>query len=289
LNEETAKLHEWETHTLEIGKHLPAYKYVSVPEYWRTKKRQLRQRKPQTLAEVTRLAKPFSCIWEFVTSDTDTGEIYERNIYTNLITDQGAYSMLQNTFAPAGSTPKIYSFVIISPNGVSVQLTVATGTSAITVLSVTPLQSAIPNGATLVLGYGGANPTTVTINNGGGYAIGATSLTVNSFTPPVNFPIGTALVANPNYTDNPSSVSGTQSGTLASGAFTAPSGSGLGNRIRPITFTFTGSTTNAGAYTEAYLSSTSPISANSTGTHLIFPQFNLGNGLSETLNLTESA
>jgi hypothetical protein len=272
------------------GRLLPDYKYVALPQYWRRTDRKLRARKPQTLAEVKRLAKPFDCLWEFVTWDAQTEEIYERSIFKNVITDLGADSMLNNTWAPSGTTPTIYNHVVISPNGNSVLLTAATGTSAITTLSISALPAAIANGATLTLGYGGTNPTTVTINHSGGYSAGATSIIVNSFTPAINFPIGTPLCQIPSVTDNPSSVSGSvDSGALSSGAFTAASGSGAGNRQRLIAVTFTGTTGNAGTYTEAYTSNNGTIGAGTTGSHVIIPPFTLGSGLNETINFTEAA
>lgn len=198
--------------------------------------------------------------------------------------------MLKNTWNNAGSAVSIFNHVVISPNGCSTKLTAATGTSPITTLSVTALPAAIANGATMTLGYNGSNPTTVTINNSGGYAAGATSLTVNSFTPAINFPIGTDLVAIPSVTDNPSSVSGTvDSGALSSGAFTYNATTGLGNRNVVIQCTFNGSTGNAGTYTEAYTSNAGTIAANSTASHVIFPGFVLNSASNETLTFQEKA
>jgi hypothetical protein len=285
-NEETAKLDEWMQSLLTSRKHLPEYKHVVVPAYWKIPKKY----RPQMLREINKLARPFDCLWEFMTWDAQTGEVHERSIYKNVITDLGAQALLNNTWAPSGTTPTIYNHVVISPNGVATTLTSATGTSAITTLSVAALPAAIANGKTLTIGYGGGTTQTVTINNSGGYSAGATSLTVNSFTPSINYPIGTALVAIPGVTDNPSSVSGSvDSGALSSGAFTAASGSGAGNRTRPIAVTFTGSGGNAGSYTEAYTSNNATIAAGTTGSHVIFPAFTLGSGLNETLNFSENA
>lgn len=268
------------------GRLLPDYKHVVVPAYWQLPE----QHRPKTFAEVKKLARVFDCLWEFLTWDALTGEIYERNIYKNVITDLGAQAMLNNTWNVAGATPTIYNHVVISPNGNSVLLTAATGTSAITTLSISALPASIANGATLTLGYGGSNPTTVTINHSGGYSAGATSIIVNSFTPAINFPIGTPVCQIPSVTDNPSSVSGSvDSGALSSGAFTAASGSGAGNRTRPIAVTFTGSSGNAGTYTEAYTSNNGTIGSGTTGSHVIIPPFTLGSGLNETINFTEAA
>jgi len=278
------KLEEWKSKRLKSGLHLPEYKHVALPEYWKL------QKKPQTFQAVLKAAKPHQCIWQLENWDTNTGEVFERNLVKNTVTDNGAISMLKNAWNNAGSAVGIFNHVVVSPNGCSTTLTSATGTSAITTLSVAALPVAIANGATLTIGYGGGTTQTVTINNSGGYSAGATSLTVNSFTPSINYPIGTALVAIPSVTDNPSSVSGTvDSGALASGAFTYNATTGLGNRNVVIVATETGTSGNAGPYTEAYTANAGTIAANSTGSHVIFPAFTLGASSSETLTLTEKA
>lgn len=233
---------------------------------------------------------PHKCWWELKNSDKLTGKVNQRIWVPNVITDNGGISMLKNTFNNAGSAVSIFNHVVISPNGCSTKLTATTGTSPITTLSVQALLAPISNGATMTLGFNGTNPTTVTINNSGGYAIGATSLTVNSFTPPINFPVGTDLVANPSVTDNPSSVSGTvDSGALSSGNFTFNATTGTGNRNVVIVVTFNGTTGNAGTYSEAYTSNAGTIASNSTASHAIFPGFVLNSGSNEQLTLTEKA
>lgn len=266
---------------------IPDYNHVGLPAYWDLSP----EERPNTLAGIREiLAKPHQCIWEFTNWDKKTGRVNHRMIRANVITDNGAISMLKNAWNSSGSAVSIFNHVVISPNGCSTKLTAATGTSPISTLSVTALPAAIANGATMTLGYNGSNPTTVTINNSGGYAAGATSLTVNSFTPAINFPIGTDLVAIPSVTDNPSSVSGTvDSGALSSGAFTYNATSGLGNRNVVISVTFTGSAGNAGTYTEAYTSNAGTIAANSTASHVIFPGFVLNSATNESLSLTEKA
>src|SRR5439155_8841610 len=137
----------------------------------------------------------------------------------------------------------------------------------------------------MTLGYGGGTTQTVTLN--GAASLGATSITVTSFTPSINYPIGTNVVAIPSVTDNPSSVSGSvDSGALSAGAFTYNATTGLGNRNVVISVTFTGTTGNAGTYTEAYTSNAGTIAANSTASHVIFPGFVLNSSTSETITLT---
>ncbi|MEI7780069.1 MAG: SGNH/GDSL hydrolase family protein, partial [Actinomycetes bacterium] len=75
-------------------------------------------------------------------------------------------------------------------------LQAATGTSAITSLTVSPTPQAMKSGSTLQLvNYtaGGGSTTTQTVTLSGDYAAGVTTLTVTSFIPSINFPIGTEL------------------------------------------------------------------------------------------------
>lgn len=288
IPDDRRKLEEWKERQLRSGKALPDYKHVAVPSYWRTQRGTPRRRKPTCYEEVLRVCRPHDCAWQFETWDTNTGELYERNIYKNIITDNGGISLLKNLWNNAGSAVTIMNHVVVSPNGVAVSLTAATGTSAITSISVTATQASMPSGTTLVIGYGGGTTQTITTN--GTTSAGATSITVNSFTPSINYPVGTNVVANPLVTDNPSSVSGTvDSGALSGGAFTFNATTGTGNRNVVIVTTYTGSSGNAGNYTEAYTSNAGTIASNSTASHVIFPQFSLGSGLSETVTLTEKA
>lgn len=290
IPDESRKLHEWKEKRIKAGLHLPDYKYASIPSYWKTKKGTARQRKPQSYEDVLRFAKRHECPWQFETWDAQTGEVYERSVFCNTITDNGGISLLKNLWNSAGSAVSIMSHVVVSPNGCSTTLTSTTGTSAITTLSVAALPAAIANGATMTIGYGGGTTQTVTINNSGGYSAGATSLTVNSFTPSINYPIGTALVAIPSVTDNPSSVSGSvDSGALSSGAFTYNATTGTGNRNVVIVATITGTSGNAGNYTEAYTSNNAAIGTGTTASHVIFPAFVLNSTTSESITLTEKA
>jgi hypothetical protein len=288
IPEDRAKLHEWKEKRLKAGLHLPDYKYASLPSYWRTKKGTERQRKPQSYEDILRLAKPHECPWQFETWDALTGEVYERSCFRNVITDVGGISLLKNLWNSSGSAVGIMNHVVASPNGASSTLTSATGTLPITSLAINALPAALSSGATLVLGFGGGTTQTVTLSSGA--SLGATSLTVTSFTPTINYPIGTAIVANPNVTDNPSSVSGSvDSGALSSGAFTYNSTSGTGNRTCQIVATLTGTTGNAGNYTECYTSNAGTIASNSTASHVIFPAFVLNGSTNETITLVERA
>jgi hypothetical protein len=238
--------------------------------------------------EVVRGSARHQCIWQLENWDANTGELYERSCAHNVITDNGGISMLKNLWNSAGSAIAIGSHVTVSPNGFATKLSVASGTSPITSLSVQALVNGLANGSTITLGYNGATPQTITLN-----AIanaGNTTLTVVSFTPTVNFPIGTDLCAIPSVTDNPSSVSGSvDSGALSAGAFTYNATTGLGNRNVIIVATITGTSGNAGTYTEAYTGSNATIATGTTFSHIIIPGFVLNSSTNETLTLTEKA
>lgn len=265
--------------------HIPAYDFVALPDYWQLPEAE----RPNTLQGIMEVvAKAHECIWEFKNYNKRTGRVNNRMLVKNIITDNGGISLLKNLWNSSGSAVSIMSHVVASPNGASTTLTAATGTSAITTLSVNALPAALSSGATLTLGYGGGTTQTVTLSSGA--SLGATSLTVTSFTPTINYPIGTAVVPIPSVTDNPSSVSGTvDSGALSSGAFTYTATSGTGNRTCQIIATLTGTTGNAGNYTEAYTSNAGTIASNSTASHVIFPAFVLNGTTNESVTLTEKA
>lgn len=280
IPDDRRKLHEWKTKRLKSGLHLPDYKYIAVPGYWR------KNVKPASFEEVVKGSGRHQCVWQLENWDANTGEINERACAHNVITDNGGISMLKNLWNNAGSAIGIMNHIVVSPNGFATKLTAATGTSAITSLSVQALTVGLANGSTLTLGYNGATPQTVTLNATA--SAGQTTLTVVSFTPSVNFPIGTDIVAIPSVTDNPSSVSGSvDSGALAGGAFTFNATTGLGNRNVVIVGTETGTSGNAGTYTEAYTSNNGTIGTGTTASHIIIPGFVLNSSTNETLTLTE--
>jgi len=282
IPENRRKLHEWKAKRLKSGLHLPDYKYIAVPGYWK------KGFKPDTYEEVVARSARHQCIWQLENWDQNTGELWERGCTHNVITDNGGISLLKNLWNSAGSAIAIGSHVTVSPNACTTKLTSATGVSPITTLSVTALVNGLANGSTMTLGYGGATPQTVTLN-----AIanaGNTSLTVVSFTPSANFPIGTDVVAIPLVTDNPSSVSGTvDSGALSAGAFTFNATTGLGNRNVVIVATEVGTSGNAGTYNEAYTGNNATIGTGTTFSHTIFPGFVLNASTNETITLTEKA
>lgn len=283
IPDDRRKLEEWKTKRLKSGLHLPEFKYIAVPGYWRGR------RKPKTFEEVVQGSARHQCIWQLENWDADSGELNERACAHNVITDNGGISMLKNLWNSAGSAIAIGSHVTVSPNGFATKLSVASGaTVGTTSLSVQALVNGLANGSTATLGYNGATPQTITLNATA--SAGNTTLTLVAFTPSVNFPIGTDICAIPSVTDNPSSVSGTvDSGALSAGAFTYNATTGLGNRNVVIVATITGTSGNAGTYSEAYTGNNATIGTGTTFSHIIIPGFVLNSSTNETLTLTEKA
>jgi hypothetical protein len=85
-------------------------------------------------------------------------------------------------------------------------------------------------------------------------------------------------------TDNPSSVSGAQYQTLASGDFDYTAGSGDGNRIVTATKTFLGASTTAGTYTTMRLSNANPIASNSVGAVLYVAKASINTDTDQTFS-----
>src|SRR5205807_5471627 len=164
---------------LKSGLHLPDFKYVAVPGYWRGKQ------KPVTLEEVVKGSARHQCVWQLENWDANTGELHERSCTHNVITDNGAISALKNIWNSSGSAIAIMSHIVASPNGFAAKLSVASGTTVgTTSLSVQALVNGLANGSTITLGYNGATPQTITLN-----AIanaGNTTLTLVAFTPSAN-------------------------------------------------------------------------------------------------------
>ena len=282
IPDDRRKLEEWKTKRLKSGLHLPDYKYIAVPGYWR------KGVKPISYEEIVKGSARHQCIWQLENWDANSGELYERGCSHNVITDNGGISMLKNLWNSSGSAVTIMAYIVASPADFATKLSVASGTSATTSLSVTALINGLANGSTMTIGYNGTNPTTITLNATA--SAGNTTLTVVSFTPAINFPIGTDIVGIPSVTDNPSSVSGSAAtSALASGAFTYNATTGLGNRNVVIVGTITGTTGNAGTYSGAYTSNAATIASNSTASHIIIPGFVLNSSTNETLTLTEKA
>lgn len=235
---------------------------VNYADYWKSAV------KPRGFSEFCDMVETdgrLTGIWEMMQTDVRTGRIVQRIWNKNVITDQGAISLLERACNSSGATlPNLFNNLLITNNSGSTTLTtaLAANATAITSLAVAALPAAIPSGTVLTLGYGGAAPQNVTTSALA--AQGATSISVTSFT--VNstgFIIGSAVVPVPAVTDNPTNVQLTgnvssgltsYSGNLATGAFTFTPTSGAGNRTLIVTFQFTnGGGTAVGNYTDAWI------------------------------------
>ena len=222
-------------------------------------------------------------IWEWKQTDAKTGQVKRREWNTNVVTDNGAINILASAIA-AASNANPWNDLLITNNSGSCTLSVASGTVATTSLTVTAIPAAIPldypapiasTVTQCTLGYGGATTQVISMNAAAAQA--ATSLTLVSFTPTINFPIGTALVPLPNVGENPSNANLTANQTtalsqysaaLAAGAFTYTATTGAGNRNVVVTFTFktsaNGGSTAVGSYTDAWLVNVASAASNAT-------------------------
>lgn len=111
-------------------------------------------------------------------------------------TPPGTYYIALSTTTPSqvkGSSAPLWNF---TEPIMTTSLTAATGTSAITSVSVQSTPIAIANGDTLQLNDGAGHTQNITVNHTGGYAAGSTSITVNSFTPSVNYPANSTGVSD---------------------------------------------------------------------------------------------
>lgn len=254
---------------------------INIPEYWQSKS--VRPRGYAELCDMVETHGRITGIWQWEQWDPKTGEVRKREITKNAVTDNGAINILASAIA-AASNANPWNDLLITNNSGSTTLTVASGTVAITSLSVAALPAAIPldypapiasTVTQLQLGYGGGTVQTISMNAAAAQA--ATSLTLVSFTPSINFPIGTALVPLPNVGENPSNANLTAnattalsqySGALAAGAFTYTPTTGAGNRNVVVTFVFktaaNGGSTAVGSYTDAWLVNVASGAANTT-------------------------
>lgn len=252
---------------------LPEYKYVAFPEYWELPA----SRRPQTLREVCDILLPLQGIrgiWEMITSDARTGEILERSIFKNSITDNGAQYAIGNLFAASGGANNPMNVMCISTDAGSTTLTSAlTNGVGVTSLSVAALPAAIPASTVLKIDYSTGSEETCT-SQAGSTAQGATSIPLTgTFTPAFSHAIGKTVVPVAAVTDNPSSSpTGAQYLSLVSGDYSSITGSGVGNRTRTITKKFPGASTTAATYTQARLANANPIVSGSVGAACIVPQ-----------------
>ncbi len=258
---------------------LPDYKEVAFPEYWDRPA----SKRPQTLQEVCDMLLPLPGIrgiWEIIASDARTGEILERSIYKNAITDVGAQDAIGNLFAATGAAFNPMNVMCISTDAGSSTLTTAltAGTPpGSATLAVAALPAAIPANAVLKLDYGtGSEESCATTAGASAAATSITGITAvggGTFTPAFSHAIGKTVVPVALVTDNPS---GTPTGgvylSLVGGDYSSITGTGIGNRTRTITKKFPGASTAAATYTWCRLANANPIVSGAVGASCIVPQ-----------------
>jgi len=258
---------------------------VTLPEYYKC------QVKPRNFQDWTEMydAQEYGVLglWELKSFDARTGTVLQRIWAKNIITDNGATSALKNLWNNAGSTVSVMNQIAVSASSGSTTLTTAltNGQTGVTSLAVQAIPAAIASGTVVTIGYGTGQTQNVTLS--GSASLGATSLSVTSFTANAAYAIGSNVVPVPLVTDNPSSVTGAQySGALSSGAFSF-SGTGAGNRQVQIQYTFTAGSFTTGNYTDLYTTNANPIASNSTASHLITVPTPLNNVTSLTATIIE--
>ena len=215
-------------------------------------------------------------IWQLEQWNPRTGHVVQRVINRNVVTDNGAVNILASAIANA-SNANPWNNILITNNSASTTLGAASGTIATTTLIVASLPAALPANQTVQVGYGSG--TTQNISGPTGSTAQGTSgaLTVPSWTPTINFPIGTAVVPVPSVTDNPTNANLTAnatsalsqySGVIAAGGFTYSATTGAGNRSVVVTFVFknatNGGSTPNGSYTDAWLVNVTSAASNAT-------------------------
>lgn len=206
----------------------------------------------------------------------------------NIITDNGATSLLKNLWNSSGSAVAIGSHILISFGNQGCTTLTSAYTSGVAIpatLAVNSTPASIPANAQIIVSYGTANAETILITNAT-QAAASTSLTLagSQGNWAHNHSIGDNVVVVPLVSDNPSSLSNSaDSGAQPSGDFTF-SGSGVGNRQVSIAFTF-GTSTTAGNYTEAYTTNAGTMAANASFQHLIFPGQTVNSSTSLTLTI----
>ena len=212
----------------------------------------------------------------------------------NIVTDNGATSLLKNLWNNAGSAVAIMNHLVIAfgNQAYAVQtgaaINNASGAQTSIACSGGVQAAAFGNSVSITWSYGTTNAETWTTGSSAPGNQGATSITVVSQTTVSGHThsAGDFVVNIPLTSDNPASVSNSaDSGALPGGDFTF-SGTGAGNRQVQIQFTFSTSTA-AGAYTESYTSNAGTIASNSTANHLIFPPQTINSTTSLQLTITE--
>jgi hypothetical protein len=269
---------------------------INIPDYWRTT--QVRPRGFLEICDMVETHGRITGIWEIKQWNPKTGEIVKRVVNKNVVTDNGAINMLERAINSSSATlPALFNNLLITNNSGSTTLTtgLTNGQTGITSLAVAALPAAIPSGTNLTIGYGGGSTQTVTTSALASQ--GATSISVTSFTSNATYAAGTAVVPQPNVTDNPTNTQLTgnattpltsYSGNLATGAFTFTQTSGAGNRSCLVSFTFTnsgGSNTAVGNYTDCWIVN---VSSGATTNNYVAHEINTPMRCDSSNNITAS-
>jgi hypothetical protein len=201
-------------------------------------------------------------LWEMVQWDPKTGKARKRVWAPNVVTDNGAINILASAIANA-SNANPWNNILITNNDASCTLAAQPGVSPTTSINVTALPAALPANSNIQVGFGGATKQTI-VGPSGITAQGVSgSLTVPSWTPTINYPIGTAVVPVPSVTDNPTNAGlvanattghTSYSGVIASGGFVYTPTTGAGNRQVVVTFVFKDATNGGSTIVDYYTS-----------------------------------
>lgn len=262
---------------------------INIPEYWQS--RSVRPRGFTELCDMIDTQGKITGIWELKQFDPKTGEVRQRIINKNVVTDHGATNLLASAIANA-SNASPWNGIYINNNSGACQLNgaLSTGTPISTGANLPvqslpadiPLDYPAPIASTvtqLLVGYGQASPQTISMNAATTHNAGNVSLNVVGFTPSSNWANGSWVVPLPNVGENPSNgnltgnttVTGSvtqYSGVITAGGFTYNATTGAGNRNVVVSFTFAtaanGGSTAAGSYTDAWLVNVTSAASNAT-------------------------
>lgn len=190
--------------------------------------------------------------------------ILERLIAKNIITDNGATTMLK-VFGSAA--PSFFNHLQMSADAKTLQLS-ATAASAQAACTVAANGTNFTNTMVAYVGYGLGTQETKNVSSSTATSVTMSTNLANTHNANEWLVQAPGTQTN-NAVDNPSAVtSGYDSGALAGGAFTY-SGTGPGNRQVQVAYNFP---SNAGApgggYTDLWLSTAATIAAGTTGAHL---------------------
>lgn len=253
---------------------------ISIQDYWALAPRD----RPRTYEGLLKKMHRKAGIWCIKQTNTETGEIEHLQICENTLTDNGCNSMWKNTMNyTAGGIAVANILAIDASLGIATVGAISSG-GTVTSITVTALTGpTIPSGTTLLINPGGttnkllvsttqaitgAQTCTVTSTTGPGSAIAAGSYARYANDIDV---LGTALSSMPTTDVSALTAPISYTAALPTGQFTAPTGTGKGNRKMQVTtagnYTFqttansNSSTATVGTYTSFWLVNANPVAA----------------------------